>query len=324
MHFTIPAFENKILKKTTNGYDIIFSSNKYKQFCSYTKKLELSMNVPIENIQYQIIGGSTKIWDGILRHNVYPVENIPFHLLIYHELIFYFDIPDNLQKNFNDIVLNFDLQTDEMHKINAINSTDIEWPYPEKNYLRFISGMIGLLIKDNKDNEDDIDDIINVNGLKFIKFIPAEFNLSSDGAINKLVNSKHDGVYERYVYRFESNNTRYITDNFNMFIARCDGLSNFKIISDKKLLVSPIITFQMIALSDCIESVIGNKFIYSFKSFNDDTIINVLSHQQFDQQLKLTIVIDDGIYTIEYDRIYLHSSIRNKLPLSPTIIKLEV
>jgi len=46
MNFTIQASKNKMLKIKSNGYDIIFNSIKYRQFCSYTKTLKLSMNVP--------------------------------------------------------------------------------------------------------------------------------------------------------------------------------------------------------------------------------------------------------------------------------------
>ena len=151
---------NYLVPNISNGYDLLISNLECFKQNTYEIRIS-SYSSQGENIlygkKYNLLISDGLIYEGFLRNgNIFPVTNIPLHLLVYHKLII-------IIYNFTSDPINYNLQLthipgnkffdDEAH-------CDLEWPHfdkeyyleldttvinlPEYNWLRFMCGMGGV------------------------------------------------------------------------------------------------------------------------------------------------------------------------------------
>lgn len=293
--------------------------------------------------KYHITVGGCNIYDAIYdestKQNIFPVNNVPFGLLKWHDISIYFRISNNSvqQIGMNDVIIcDYDTynETATMNDFKEILWAPIEGT---DNYLRFHNGMCGLqYIKyANANNVDahtfyiDYMQSFQVGQYKAIKIkIPfAYIEQNYDSFIESYSSHQHglislitynpDVLYETVYKRFG------IVNEFDLFLQNCtDGMTNFCIISDKLLDEYPVITLtgsntNIIIKCDRLEVLTDENnnnnnntlYTYSCKEYDYKKIINMMYIIHVENRV-LDINISNNDYILRFDRVYLNTHLR--------------
>ena len=350
--------DNMINKLEGNGYDLIFDSSIYPFLCSNIIKLSLNITNngvditdKLYNSAYYVICGGSQVYTNTLnnesQNNLYPVENIPFGLLIYHEIVIYFEIPPEIQNELHSTIFNFSYKTFDLEETQ--NMVEIKWPnqidphYEQQNYLRFLSGMCGMTYGAFVEGTDEFNcishsDIYNfssvnsrVHNLKFTKVNRPLYQtrkvgetnmiyLASNESIALLVEASHDhgsvAVFDTVYYKFSTLNSEYSNINMKIFLGNFDSVTNFSIISQNELNNPTIILDDILINSSTEIHNEDNSYTYRFKDFNYIRVINRLDYMTQMKNRKSWIKINNlvpGTYILKVDRIFVDSAPRRAL-----------
>jgi len=333
------AKNNKIRKILGNGFDLIFSSTNNEFLKSNVVKLDIKFmndNTDVSDMlfgsrYYLVVGGAqiyTNIYDEHTYNNIYPVNYIPFGLSSFHDIFIYFEILDDIIQQMLDqltIIFNYDtFDVDIVYPSHIDGYIDINWVQvnDKPNYLKFISGMCGMTQTININNED-ISKKIYTKSIKVNKYSGTIIKKSIDEMINnnnlyisatdgiyELIKNKSDFVYETMFYRFNGNDD---SSNFKHFM-NFDGLTNFRIISEKKLSNKPKIIINDIVIKCNRENIItnGDTCVYTYlcTEYDYTHIFNMICIFHKNNDLIVKFDIEDGEYLLQYHRIFMDSKHR--------------
>jgi hypothetical protein len=129
--YNLIIYDHPFCKKNTKSFHITDTLNK--------------KNNVLHGKKYCICVGSGLLYEGVLSHdNIFPVNDIPFGMLIYHcVMIIVYDVPYMTNYQFKIEFFESDIN-------NQNDYCEIHWPaYHPNNSLRFMGGMCGIAYHDD-------------------------------------------------------------------------------------------------------------------------------------------------------------------------------
>ena len=127
---------NKIRKLLGNGFDLIFSSYNDEFLKSNVVNLDIKFMIDKTDVsnmlfgsRYYLVAGEmqiyTNIYDEHTYNNIYPVNNIPFGLLQFHDMFIYFEIlDDNIQQMLDQLTIIFNYDTFDVNIVYSSHISD--------------------------------------------------------------------------------------------------------------------------------------------------------------------------------------------------------
>lgn len=293
----------------------------------YDKSNAIDITEKFIGSTYYIVAGGMRIYNATYMgadQSLYPVVNIPFGQLTYHNLMIYFDILDTTEYDLFNVQLRFyfspfmpsaDHSIIDIH-LNGRICKCLSIPWFNNNKLVFSNGCCCL--RQASVYYDKKIDSIDYEKYKIIHLIDdVDVDLNNSKAINALVENDNTPdkfviVFERLSYGFVVCNDEYNNDKICHYMSDADAISNFKIISSCRLITFPIVTYNNTEIVCDREKFEENQYNYSSKSLSDEIFINNVNYREIIKILNIKNLVPNT-YIFQFDRIFLSRSIRRNI-----------